>query len=640
MKKQLFFSGVTAFFLAGLSFGQPGDVSWIFGDSGLTAYLLNSYSPAQANLGTVGASNPDLNLLIGKRYEVTVVNFSAHPLDILAKAATSAQDIVLLSAAPGVTGTLESDPAIAWQDLGGGVARFTMTRALFDAMVVGNRVPGYRCAAHASTMRGNLIVLGDPINDPIPGPIAKTSFRIELTPMITGIPAPLRMEEPPDGSGRLFVLDQSGLIYVFQNGQLLPEPLLDVSARLVSPLGIIGSHDENDYDERGLLGMAIHPDFADPAKPGYRKIYTYTSEPYSPGAAFTSFPLPPGATFNHDSVIAEWSIDPANPNRVDPATRRQLTRIDQPQFNHNGGPMAFGPDGYLYIALGDGGGANDVGNGHGPTGNGQNINTVHGSILRIDPIDPALTPGSINPVSASSRYRIPFDNPFIGKDGIDEIFAVGFRNPYSFGFDIDGRLIVGDVGQNNIEEVDIVRLGGNYGWNLKEGTFRFLPSSGQVSDFLGALPPGLIDPVVQYDHDEGIAILGGFVYRGETVDVLRNLYVFGDFATSFTTPTGRLFVADMATGHIQELTIGADDRPLNLFVKGMARDRSGELYVLASSNLGPYGTGGVVLKIVALCDPQMPGDLNGDCNVNIEDVAVLAADWLKCSHRNPLFCNP
>ncbi|OHB62145.1 MAG: hypothetical protein A2167_00240 [Planctomycetes bacterium RBG_13_46_10] len=444
-------------------------------------------------------------------------------------------------------------------------------------------------------MRGNFAVEGLPIAERI----EKGAVSIELETVASGFAAPVDLQISPDGTGRLFVIDQAGKIYLIVNGVLQPALFLDLTNRLVSPLGIIGSHDENDYDERGFLGLAFHPDFANPASPGNQKIYTYTSEPITSPADFTTDPAP--ASINHQSVIAEWTVAVSDANLIDPNSRREILRIDQPQFNHNGGMLAFGPDGYLYISLGDGGAANDSGDGHGPAGNGQNINTIHGSIVRIDPLDPLTTPDSNDLVAANGKYRIPVDNPFVGLDGIDEIFAHGFRNPFRFSFDsVTGKLIVADVGQNNVEEINIVEREGNYGWNLKEGTFRFDPATGQVSGNLAGLPAELTDPAAEYDHDDGIAVVGGYIYNGTAIPELAGKYVFGDFSRSFAAPAGRLFYADLETGLIQEFIIGADNHELGLYVKGFGVDADGEIYVLASSTLGPYGTGGVVLKIVGL----------------------------------------
>jgi len=383
-----------------------------------------------------------------------------------------------------------------------------------------------------------------------------------------------------------------------------------------------------------LLGLAFHPDIANPQSPGYQKIYTYTSEPFDFPPDFTTEPLPAGVVYDHQSIITEWTVDSANPNIIDPGTRREIMRIDEPQFNHDGGMVAFGRDGYLYISLGDGGAADDVADGHGATGNGQNINTVHGSILRIDPLDPMVTTGSPDGVSANGSYRVPADNPFVGADGVDEVFAYGFRNPWRFSFHPDtGDLIVGDVGQNMIEEVDVVHKGGNYGWNLKEGNFRFDPAQGNVSDDLSGLPAGLIDPVAEYDHDDGITVVGGYIYRGSAIPELYGKYVFGDFSSGFFVADGRLLYADLATGLTREFVLGTDDRELGLYVKAFGQDADGELYLLAGTNLGPFGNGGLVLKIVDLCTARIPGDLNHDCLVDVADFDIFIDHWMENAFR-------
>jgi glucose/arabinose dehydrogenase len=607
------------------------DVAWKFRAPNSIAYVLDSFTPAGAALGTTGQSNPTLTLHIGTRYEVTVDNYVFHPVEFIAKGAAAAQDTILLSATGGVTGSFEADPDVAWQH-SAGVTTFTLTLALYNAMTTAGHNPGYRCGVHTSAMRGNFTVLGLPLADPIPATIAKGTAAIELETLASGLASPIDVVDPADGTGRLFIVDQPGKVWILQSGSVAAVPFLDVTARVHMP-GVFGSRDTTDYDERGLLGFAVHPGFTNPRSPGYRKVYTYTSEQLAGPADFTTEPLPVGVSYDHQSVIAEWTVDALNPDIIDTTTRRELIRIDQPQFNHNGGKLAFGPDGYLYISLGDGGGADDTADGHGPTGNGQNINTVHGSILRIDPLDPAATV-SADAVSANGRYRVPADNPFVGAAGIDEIFAYGFRNPWRFGFDrLTGRLIVGDVGQNNVEEVNIVTKGGNYGWNRKEGTFRFDPAAGTVTDDLAGLPAGLIDPVAQYDHDEGISITGGFVYRGTEIPELLGRCVFGDFSRGFAPAAGRLFAADLDSGLIHELVIGADDRALGLYIKGFGEDMEGNLYVLAGPDFGPFGTGGVVLRIVDRCRQRLPGDVNNDCRINVTDLAALAANWLQSALR-------
>lgn len=585
-----YFTLILVVFVSVTAHAQLFDVAWTFGNVGFSSYRLNAFEPSNIEFGTIGAENPTLPLKLGKRYQVKITDYIAHPFEIIAKATSPTQDRVLLSMT--IQGSFESDPQVNWEDDGRGTVRFTLTMPLYQAMTEDDRIPGYRCRIHLLFMRGDFLVSGLPIAETIsPSPV-----RIDLETIASGLAAPIDLLPDPQIPGRLYVVDQAGRILVIHQGQLQAEPFLDVTDRIVQPLGILGSFDVNDYDERGLLGLAFHPEFADTGKPGYHKVYTYTSEAVNGPADFT-VDMPTGQ-INHQSVITEWQLAAGGVN-IDPGSARVLMRIDQPQFNHNGGMIAFGPDGYLYIALGDGGGANDTAAGHGDQGNGQNINTVHGSILRIDPTAPELTPDSRDAVSANNAYRIPWDNHFVGIDGIDEIYAYGFRNPFRFSFDrLSGMLIVADVGQDHVEEINIVRKGLNYGWRIKEGDFLFDPEGQHIG--LPFEDPSLTDPVAQYDHDDGISVIGGHMYYGTQIPQLRALYVFGDFSRGFIEPDGRLFVADLLTGQIEELLIGSDSRELMLYVKGLGRDRDGELYILASSALGPYGNTGVVLKLVPL----------------------------------------
>ena len=422
--------------------------------------------------------------------------------------------------------------------------------------------------------------------NPIEAPIAKGNIAIELETFASGLASPNFLTHAGDDSNRLFVVEQPGQIRIVENGAVLPTPFLDVSTSQDFPqLGLFGL----DFDERGLLGLAFHPDFANNGK-----LYTFMSENINAPADFGQAPVD---RLTHQSVVTEWQVDNANQNLVDPTTRRDLLRIDNPQFNHNGGAINFGHDGNLYIAVGDGGAANDDAPGHGADGNGQNPTNVLGTFLHID-VD-----GS---TSANGQYGIPDNAPFADptadpSDTIpDEIFAYGFRNPYRFSFDSEtGELITGDVGQGAIEEIDIVTAGGNFGWRLKEGSFAFDHTTGAVSDDLSGLPGGLIDPVAEYDHDEGISVIGGFVYRGSAIPELFGKYIFGDFSTAFGTPLGRLFYADLDTGLINEFMIGLGDRALGLFVKGIGQDADGEIYVLADAGLGANSLEGVALKLVA-----------------------------------------
>lgn len=569
---------------------QLFDAAWTFGNTGSSSYRLNSFEPSDIDFGTIGSEDPTLPLELGKRYQMKVINYTIHPFEIIAKATSPTQDKVLLSMA--IQGPFESDPQVNWEDDGQGTVRFTLTMPLYLAMTEDDRIPGYRCRPHLFSMRGDFQVSGLPIAETIsPSPV-----RIDLETITSGLTAPIDLLPDPQIPDLLYVVDQAGKILTISQGQLQTEPFLDVTDRIVQPLGILGSFDVNDFDERGLLGLAFHPEFAHSGTPGYHKVYTYTSEPVDGLADFT-VDLPPDQ-IDHQSVITEWQLA-AGRLHIDPDSARVLMRIDQPQFNHNGGTIAFGPDGYLYIALGDGGGANDTAAGHGDMGNGQNINTIHGSILRIDPIAPELTHDSRDTISANGSYRIPWDNHFVGIEGIDEIYAYGFRNPYRFSFDrLSGMLIVADVGQDFVEEINIVRKGLNYGWRIKEGDFLFDPEGLNIG--LPFEDLSLIDPVAQYDHDDGLSVIGGHMYYGMQIPQLRALYVFGDFSRGFSDPDGRLFAADLLTGQIRELLIGSDSHNLKLYVKGLGLDHDGEIYILASSALGPYGNTGVVLKLIPL----------------------------------------
>ena len=376
-----------------------------------------------------------------------------------------------------------------------------------------------------------------------------------------------------------------------KNNALLVTPFLDLSTRLVASTG-----------ERGLLGLAFHPGYNDPASPGFRKFYTYTSEPVTGAADFT---VPKNTAFDHQSVVAEWQASAGNPDVADPASRREVLRVDEPQSNHNGGKLAFRPgESYLYISLGDGGACNDVGDGHNPAiGNGQDLTTVLGKILRIDPLDPSLTSGSADPVSANGSYRVPASNPFINSGtSVHEIYAYGLRNPFRFSFDAPtGRLIVGDVGQANIEEVDFVEAGKNYGWNRKEGSFLFNKNDGSITPDPNP-DPALTDPVLEYSHEDGVAIIGGFVERGSAVPALGGHYVFGDYVGP-ETGSGRLFYSDFVGGLTQELRIGDPERNLGILLKGFGQDDNGDVYALGDSS-----GSGIIYKIVSI--PASPTIVN------------------------------
>lgn len=564
--------------------------------NGFTAWRLTSVSSPDVYSGSLATDNPAISLVVGRRYGIANPVAAFHPFQVIAKGTDNLSDVILLSMGATV-GSLEADSGVAWTDDGSGNVEFTVTPALVAAMSVTGKVPGYRCGVHTSIMRGDFTLFntGTPIANPISATIPKGALAIETQLVADNLPSPLGVVFPNDGTGRSFIYDQTGTVKVIQNGAVLPTPLLNVSSRLV-PLGVLGQ--PGTYDERGLIGFALHPDFAT-----NHKVYTHTSETTGTLADFT-VSLPAGRGFDHQEVIAEWTISSADPNVIDPSSRRELLRIDKPQFNHNGGTLRFGPDGFLYFGMGDGGGADDADGvsffgqptvGHGVVGNAQKTTVALGKILRID------VNGNN---SANGQYGIPADNPFVAGGGLKEIFAYGVRNPYAFSFDTaSGDLYLGEVGQNMIEEVDVItsaQKGANLGWNLKEGSFNFESFGADEGKVMTTparpIPADVLDPVAEYDHDDGAAIVGGFVYHGSAIPALAGKYVFGDFG-GFAAANGRLFYLDGA--QIKEFTLGNPHRPLGLWVKGFAQDLAGEIYVCASGTLGPSGSTGKVFKLVS-----------------------------------------
>jgi hypothetical protein len=366
--------------------------------------------------------------------------------------------------------------------------------------------------------------------------------------------------------------------------------------------------------------------------------------------------VPTTATNNYKNVVNEWKISSTNANVIDPASRREVISFGKTAGNHNGGTIAFGPDGYLYLALGDGGDANDVGVSHiEPGGNAQNLSTPLGKMLRFDPLDPALPTGSSDPVSSNAQYRIPATNPFQGPGQVPEIYAYGLRNPYRFCFDrANGELILADVGQNNIEEINRITNGGNYGWAIKEGDFLFNRTNGPAGA-AGTIgnppgnrspgnPAGLIDPLsgpqgtLEYDHNEGISITGGFVYRGTAIPELVGKYIFGDLAlrTQPVRADGRLFYADIQAGTINAFPLpqfgGTAILPNGLTVHGFGEDADGELYALVT-NTSANGTGGIVYKLVPAV--RLTATLSG----NALEISWPVAGWRLQSQTNGLGMN-
>ncbi len=411
------------------------------------------------------------------------------------------------------------------------------------------------------------------------GTSSMPASRVGVQELASGLTAPLYLAEPPDGSGRLFVVDQIGVIRIIgATGELIEPPFLDIRRRVV-PL-------QSGYDERGLLGFAFHPDYATNGR-----FFVYYSGFLRPGA-------PNG--WDHTSHVSEFRVSSSDPNRADPDSERVILSVDQPQANHNGGTLKFGPDGYLYISLGDGGGANDVGLGHPPQGNGQDRTTILGNILRID-------------VNGPQPYGVPADNPFVGREGVDEIYAYGFRNPYRFSFDREtGELYAADAGQNLFEEVSRVGRGGNYGWNIREATHCFDPTSPSnpppTCANTGPRGEPLLGPVIEYPHASqtgpaGLAVVGGYLYRGDALPSLQGQYLFGDWSQRFNRPDGQLLAATPTSSglwSIRQLSIvDTTNGELGHFVLGFGEDNAGEIYILASQATGPTGTSGKVFKVVS-----------------------------------------
>jgi glucose/arabinose dehydrogenase len=422
----------------------------------------------------------------------------------------------------------------------------------------------------------------------------------DLELLANGFVSPLALVDPCDNSHRLFVLDQVGKVWIIDaQGNRMPQPFIDISSKLV---GLNPS-----YDERGLLGIAFHPDYKN-----NRKFYLFYTAPPPPGGPTeqtgnTGLPM----TWNNTTRISEFMASSSNPNQADMGSEKVILEEPHPQANHNGGTIAFGADGYLYISIGDGGNKNDIGPGHvedwyatNAGGNGQDIEAnLLGNILRID----------VNSASGSKNYSIPPKNPFVGKRGLDEIYAYGFRNPYRFSFDMSGsrQLFVGDAGQSLYEEVSVVTKGGNYGWNVKEGTHCFnaanelteLPNCPDVDAFGNQL----VDPVIEmknFSNPKGggitVTVVGGNVYRGNSIPKLQGKYIFGSFSADFA-PTGKIYVSQPSGPGLwgfAELPLKSFPGNLGHYLKGFGQDRDGEIYVLASMELGPTGNTGKVFKLV------------------------------------------
>lgn len=440
--------------------------------------------------------------------------------------------------------------------------------------------------------------------------------RLYLKPLVLQqIHSPTCITGAGDSSGRLFVCDQIGRIHIVQGGMMLPTPFLDLTTSgLNTKVYFHRAAQEptpqspTSYSERGLLGLAFHPDYAKPGRPGHGRFYLNYTKAYQAGI---DPPQHDGGNWRVDcvTVIAEFRLSATNPDQGDPATERVLLKYPQPQANHNGGNLAFGSDGMLYIGSGDGGSADDNNVGHTggaspaprPTaalGNGQDRTVYLGKILRIDPL------GSDGP---GGQYGIPPDNPFVAETtaGIKkEIYAYGIRNPWGLAFDHrpggTGRLFCADVGQGRIEEVNLITAGGNYGWRYLEGSENPTFSSGAATNPMPNPGGTLIAPIAQYAHPDisnttlpklGLSVTGGYVYRGQDIPALRGKYVFGDYGATSGAPSGILMGLEETQPDSFQLVQGIPllgGNPVSMRILCLGEDDRGELYV------GTKLTGGVM----------------------------------------------
>jgi len=369
---------------------------------------------------------------------------------------------------------------------------------------------------------------------------------IKLKLIAEGLTAPVAMESPKDGTGRLFICEQTGKIKIVKNGVLLEKPFLDVTAKLDKM--------SKAYSEKGLLGLVFHPNYKTNGR-----FFIYYSAPSA------------NKNSEHKSIVAEYKVS-ADADIANETSHKIIIEIEQPESNHNGGQLAFGADGFLYIGLGDGGGAGDE---HGTIGNGQDLTELLGKILRID-------------VDKKSPYAIPSDNPFVKNPyAKHEIWAYGLRNPWRFSFDSKtGKLFCADVGQNEWEEIDIIEKGKNYGWRIMEGSHCYNPET-------NCNQKGLSLPIAEYNHDVGISVTGGYVYRGKNIPALQGKYIFGDWK-------GELFYLEETQGKWKMQNLIIEEKKgndLGININSFGEDETGEIYIISQKYTGLFAANGRVYLI-------------------------------------------
>lgn len=478
---------------------------------------------------------------------------------------------------------------------------------------------------------------------------------LSLRPVVLDqLHAPTNLTHAGDGSGRLFVCDQPGTIHIVEDGMLLPTPFLDLSGKAVPQT--------EGYSERGLLGLAFHPDYGTPSAPGEGLFYVYYSAPSGAN-------MNPTSPQNHVSVVAEFSVSAQSPDLAEPTSERILLTFGQPQGNHNGGQLAFGPDGYLYIGSGDGGSSDDNNVGHTGGGGSRPTDNLGNSLDRTNLLGKILRIDVHGNDGQGGEYGIPGDNPFVaGGGGVrPEIYAEGLRNPWRFSFDDGpggtGRLFCGDVGQRKVEEINLIVNGGNYGWRYKEGEFVLFPDMVAA----GNAPSSSVDPIAQYAHpgvvignpalpELGYSVTGGVVYRGNAIPGLQGKYVFADYGRIQNPGSGRLMgLEETNPGSgvftlTEALTI-LEGNPIPAHILCLGCSEAGEIFVGTKTSSGvldpDQGDGlpaGGIYKIVPLSSETLSLTATRDAtlfegyndNASGAGQRLFAGETAEPSHRRAL----